>query len=40
MKDDKAFEENSKIQEKEGDFELKRPIKKLRKLHAKCYLEE
>ena len=39
-KDEISFEENSKIQEREGEIERKRPIRKLRKLNAKCSLEE
>ena len=39
-KDQAIFEENSKVQETEVDFEERKPIRKLRKLTAKCTLEE
>jgi hypothetical protein len=34
------YEENSKVQEYETGQEARRPIRKLRKLTAKCSLEE
>jgi hypothetical protein len=39
-KDDLLFEENSKTQELEVNDLERRPIRKLRKLAAKCTLEE